>query len=407
MRTLFMRLDKDMEHAVWQLVERGQPVGPVGTGRIDEVSHLANHAHVVALVPSEEVFITHVNLPGKNRNKLLKAVPYAVEDQLVDDIEQLHFALSDRADEGQYTVAVLEEKLLEKWRSALIQAGIRVEILLPDVMALPRQGWSILLESDRALVRTPLNKFAIDLETLPVLLANLYEESGENKPQEIIIYECGRANHSSAMRTLLPELPLEFRSCGGGLFSLLAAEYDVKHSLNLLQGEYSIDRDFKKYFRAWTTAGLLFAIWFVWQITTTSIDYYRFYKRSNLLGTQLAQLHKSAFPNSKKPDGISERADMERRLKELRKQQGAGPGALSEILVQAAPVLKEFQDLNLKSLRYLDGKMEIEINLKNTNMLDNLKQRLSQQTGWQVDVQSASTKGDVTEVRLQLQRKSG
>lgn len=407
MRTLFIRLDKDSEHIVWQLVERGQPVGPVGTGRIEDVFHIANHAHVVAIVPSEEIFITQVSLPGKNRNKLLKAVPYAVEDQLVDDIDHLHFALSDRAVDGQYTVAVVDEKLLEQWRTGLTSAGIRVEALLPDVLTLPQQGWNVLLESDRALVRTPHSQFAADIETLPVLLTNLIDEAGEQKPQEIVVYDCGRANHVATLQALLPELPIQARSCGGGVLSLLASGYDARHSLNLLQGDYSVDRDFKKVFRAWTTAGLLFAIWFAWQIIITGIDYYRFYKRSTALATQLTQLHKSAFPNSKKPDGISERADMERRLKDLRRQQGAGAGALSEILVQAAPVLKEFQDLNLKSLRYQDGKLEIELNLKNTSQIDNLKQRLTQQTGWQVDVQSASTKGDSTEVRLHLQRKSG
>ena len=42
------------------------------------------------------------------RQKLLRAVPYAMEEQLSDDIENLHFALGPDLYDGIYPVAVTD-----------------------------------------------------------------------------------------------------------------------------------------------------------------------------------------------------------------------------------------------------------------------------------------------------------
>jgi len=407
MRLMFLRIDAAATQATWQLMERGQPIGPIGRGTLEDAMPPAHHAHVVVMVPSEEIFLTQMALPGKNRNKLLKAVPYAVEDQLVDDIDKLHFVLSNPAATGQYTVAAVDNQTLETWVTALRAAGIRVEAMMPDVLALPADEWTIMIEPERALMRTPLGMFASDIVNLPLLLVNLYEQADADKPNEITVYDCGRGNHIARLEAVVPEINFNVQTCGDGLFGIIGNSYDPRSTLSLLQGDYSVERDFKKHFKPWLTAAGLFLVWFVWQVAYSAFGYVQLYRQSDAMAAQLSQQYKQALPNIKKPDGISERADMERRMKELRKQQGAGAGALAEVLVQAAPVLTQTQGLSLKSLRYIDGKMDIELSLHFTNQLDALKEKLAKQTGWSVEVQSASTRGDSTDVRLQLQRKSG
>lgn len=406
MATLFLRIDPTATEATWQMVERGQPVGPLGRGQLTEAYRAARHAHVVLLVPSEEVFLTRLGLPGRNHNKLLKAVPYAVEDQLVDDIEVYHFALSTQAVDGMYTVAAVEVKMVEYWHAALRAAGISVEMMTPDVLALPAGGWTVLIEPDRAMVRTPQGMFASDIDTLPMLLGNFYEQAGDNKPESITVYDCGRANHLAVLQANASELPFEIVPCGDGLFGMLAQDYQPRLALNLLQGDYSVERDLNKYIKPWKTAGILFLIWLGWQLAFNSYGYIKLQRQSTALAEQLAQVYKSAFPASKKPAGISERDDMERRLKEMRKQQASGAGGFAEVLVKAAPVLKEVQGVNIKTLRYIDGRMDLELSLKLANQIDTLKERLAQQTGWNVEVLSASSRGEVTDVRLQLRKAS-
>lgn len=406
MRTLFLRIDPTATEASWQLIDNAQPVGPVGRGQLEDAMRPAHHAHVVVLVPTEDVFVNYVELPGRNRQKLLKAVPFVVEDQLVDDVEDMHFALSPQAINGRYLVTAVEEKMLDYWQSALRAAGIHAEAMMPDVLALPgEQAWTVLLEPERALVRTPVGMFASDVENLPLLLSNLYQQAAADKPEEITVYECGRANHVAMLQAITSDMRFNVQTCTDGIFGIVAKQNLVRSVVNLLQGEYSVERNLKKYFKPWLTAGSLFLVWVAWQLSFNIFNYIKLNSQSNQLDEQLAQVYKTAFPNGKKPGGISERNDMERRLKELRKQQGAGGGGLSEMLVQTGPVLKEMQGMNIKSLRYIEGRMDIELSLKSSSELDPLKDRISKQTGLTVEVQQASSKGDQTDVRLQIKRK--
>lgn len=406
MRTLFLRIDPTATEASWQLIDNTQPVGPVGRGNLRDAMRPAHHAHVVVLVPTEDVFVNYVELPGKNRQKLLKALPFAVEDQLVEDVENMHFALSPHSINGRYLVTAVEEKMLDYWQSALRAAGIHVEAMMPDVLALPGEGaWTVLLEPDRALVRTPFGMFASDVENLPLLLTNLYQQAAADKPDAITVYDCGRANHIATLQALTTDMQFNVQSCAEGVLGVVAKEYSSRDTVNLLQGDYGVERNLKKYFKPWLTAGSLFLVWMAWQLSFNIFNYLKLNSQSTDLDAQVAQVYKAAFPTGKKPSGISERNDMERRLKELRKQQGAGGGGLSEMLVQTGPVLKEMQGMNIKSLRYVDGRMDIELSIKSSSELDPLKDRISKQTGLSVEVQQASSKGDQTDVRLQIKRK--
>ena len=128
--TLFLRIDPTASEASWQLAEHGRLLGPQGQGTLAEAQRAARGAHVVVMVPAEELFLNYVALPGKNRQKLRKAIPYAVEDQLVDDIEDLHFALSNQTQHGRYLVAAVEDRMMQFWDKAIIAAGIRCDCLL-------------------------------------------------------------------------------------------------------------------------------------------------------------------------------------------------------------------------------------------------------------------------------------
>ena len=46
----------------------------------------------IVIVPSEDVLVTTVTLPKMNRSRLLQAIPYALEEQVIEDVDTMHFA---------------------------------------------------------------------------------------------------------------------------------------------------------------------------------------------------------------------------------------------------------------------------------------------------------------------------
>lgn len=402
-RTLFLRIDPTATEASWQLVENGQLVGPTGHGKLSDARASARGVPVVVLVPAEDIFLDVMALPGKNRSKLRKAIPYAVEDQLIDDVDNLHFALSTHAQQGHYLVAAVESRMMDFWDKAMINAGIRVETMVPDVSALIADDnkWIVVLENTRAMVRTQDNLFATDIASLPVMLENLCDSTEENEQQEIMLYDCSNDDKAILLQAAAPRVKFHIAEAPQGIFEVIAQLYDPRHSVNLLQGEYNRQEGWRKQLKPWYSVAALLAIWLGWQLTLSIGAYIDLSKTSRQLISQMRTVHKQAFASAKTPAPGYERSDMEARLKRLQKSQGRAAGGLSEMLVKTAPILKKAPGINVEGIHYLNGNLDIELTTKDTSQIDKLKNSLQQKTGWDVKSQASTEKG-ITRVRMRI-----
>ncbi|MDZ7809122.1 MAG: type II secretion system protein GspL [Arhodomonas sp.] len=141
---------------------------------------------VMALVPGTDVLTTRVHLPVRNRQRLLRAVPWALEDRLSEDVDALHFAVGERGRDGGVPVAVVARRLLGHWKETLAEADLAAEQLYPDYLALPwhEGAWTVLVSDGLARVRTAAARgFACDAGNLALFLESaLAEDDGEAPP---------------------------------------------------------------------------------------------------------------------------------------------------------------------------------------------------------------------------------
>ena len=96
---LLLRLPRTLqEHATWLVVDaRGAAVGPPQGGPLSLAAPRAAGRHVVVLVPGTEVLLAQPELPpAKAGARLQQLVAYALEEQLAEDIDELHFAIGRR-----------------------------------------------------------------------------------------------------------------------------------------------------------------------------------------------------------------------------------------------------------------------------------------------------------------------
>ena len=79
---------------------------------------------VIVWTPAAESLLLRAQLPTRSAAKIAQALPFALEDQLIDPPEQLHFAFAREAD-GALAVAVTARERMEAWLAALQAAGSR------------------------------------------------------------------------------------------------------------------------------------------------------------------------------------------------------------------------------------------------------------------------------------------
>src|SRR5579864_7035395 len=138
---LLLRLPRTAEQTpIWMVVDaRGNPAGPPQTGPWSLAAPRAAGRRICVLVPGTDVLLTEPEVPLKAGTKLQQVVPYALEEQLADDIDDLHFAIGKRAaDSSRTPVAVVRRSLMDEWLGTLKSGGLNPESMYADSDLLPQ-----------------------------------------------------------------------------------------------------------------------------------------------------------------------------------------------------------------------------------------------------------------------------
>ena len=91
----------------------------------------------------------------------------------------------------------------------------------------------------------------------------------------------------------------------------------------------------------------------------------------------------------------------------MHRDRGESATSFQAMVARTSPVLSEMTGVTVNALRYYEGQLDVELDLKQADQLQALSDRLSEKTGWQVEVQSAATRDELTQVRLQIKAGNG
>src|SRR5690625_1998429 len=152
-----IRLGSEPDRPVqWlSLDAEGHPQGPVHSGALADAAEATGGRPAIALLPGFDVLLLSARIPTQSRQKQMRALPFVLEDQLAEDVEDLHFVPGARED-GALSVAVIDKARLREWLDACKSAGIALTQIQPETLALPRGAdeWTVLIEDASFLVRT-------------------------------------------------------------------------------------------------------------------------------------------------------------------------------------------------------------------------------------------------------------
>ncbi len=390
----------------WIVYEPGQGSGSVSQGTLREAAPYTLGARVSLLVPGEQVLLTSVQVPNMNRQRLIKAIPFALEEQLLGDPEEQHYALGKQEGDGDMPVAVAALSTMSKWHQTLVAAGIQGHYMSADCLALPWQNgsWSVLLEGDRVLVRTgPQSGLVCDKDNLLVILRLALKEAQnqEQGPERMVVFHAP-AEDSASLADLCKELDLQLQDepFEGSVLGLMASALETLPAINLLQGDFSRRVRLDKFWQPWRATAAILAGLLILRFSANIVDYFVLSQRSDNLQAQIEQVYKTALPTAK---GVPSRNRVQQRLNQLKG--GESTQGFLALLAECGDVLRAADGLYIRSTRFKEGQLDFDLDVRDLQTLDKLKQDLIKRTGAAVEIQTASTRGDRVETRLQIRSK--
>jgi general secretion pathway protein L len=411
-QTLLLRLPAaGQQDTEWLTVdESGMPTGPRQTGPLGLAAAAAKGAKVVALAPATQILLAEPELPPGSGAKLARAIPFALEEQLTEDIDQLSFSVGRRSSRGTTAVAVVSRGILQGWIDALSHAGIDPVAMYADMSLMPNNpAHTVLwLEAGRLSVRRP-DTLPFTVEMTPItdalavtgVIGDPDDGGPEPRTKESAVLYATRDDWArvqdefdalmnrfeSLNIQLLPEGPLPW----------FARELAATEAVNLLQGEFARETDYGARWRQWRTAALLAVALLGAHIAAQGLQIRQANRQTAASDQEIAQVFATAMPSEPMRDP---RAQMQSRLERIRKG-AAGPQYFLHITQALSGAMSGLPQTNIDALSFHEQTLDMKLTAANVETLSRLSQSVAKQ-GLSAEIQSSTPVGSGIEAHIQI-----
>jgi general secretion pathway protein L len=395
--------------AEWLVIDSsGARRGNVSWGSLRDAAVLSHTRKTVVLVPGTDVLLAEPVLPLKGGAKLAQVVPFALEEQLAADVEDMHFAVGKRDSRPGTPVAAIARARMDEWVGTLQAAGLSTDTIYAETSVLPTVAGAVavLIDGKRLYVRRE-NQPGTAIEVEPLIEAlQMALASGEESREHVTIFVSEEDYERE--RELLEGLreftaSLQLKLLPDGPLPLLAASIPKSGAVNLLQGPYAAKTKLNISFAPWRYAAILAAVFLAAHVGVKTWQYVHYKQVERQLDAQIAQTFQQALPGAPVPDPLEARRQVEQVLGQLR---GTGPtsgmlttlATISEAMAQAPHV-----DIQALSYRPEGTDLRVIAPKDETAMLDRILQ-VAGERGIKGEIKSTNPRDQKIEGQLRFQK---
>jgi len=415
-QSLLLRLPPPgQEETEWLILdEAGAPTPTRQRGSLSLAAAVWRSGRVVVLAPATQVLLAEPDLPPGGGAKLARAVPFALEEQLTEDVDQLSFAIGHRRSSGGTPVAVVSRSVLQGWIADLGAAGLDPQAIYPDISAMPENpGQTVLwLEHDRLAVRRPgAMPFAVELspvsEALVIagVIADPLQATEEPKPKESAILYLTRddwARVQGEFEDLLEQFAtLKVQLLADGPLPWLARGMNQADAVNLLQGEFSRTTDYSERWHRWRLAAVLAGALFLVHLAAQALQIRQAKHESAALDTEISRIFSDAMPGDTLSDA---RRQMQTRLERIHKS-GTGPQYFLRALQTLSGALAVTPKTTISALSYRENALDMTVNAPSLAALSQLTQFVGKE-GLAAEIQSSNPVATGVEAHVHIHDQS-
>ncbi|BAJ04164.1 type II secretion system protein GspL [Shewanella violacea] len=314
---LFIRLGTSQEQSCSWLVWSELEQEIIGSGELKDAQALASlteragNRPVDILVPSSAITLTQVELPEKGQRQAIQALPFMLEENLAENVDDLHFVTGPR--EGEYlSVAVVAHEQMQTWLTWLSDAGLKAKRIVPDCLALPLEQcqWAAMKFNQEYLLRTGAGLgVSLSEDWLHMALPKLLPTDSETQVTVAGYSELNLAGTQVQAQEL--ELPM-----------LVLAKGILSAPINLLSGSYSPKREYGKHIQMWRNAAIVIVLALVLAMVNKGLNIHQMNTEQARLQQQSETIFKQAVPGTSRI--VNLRSQMDRHLRSM---QGSGGGS--------------------------------------------------------------------------------
>lgn len=268
------------------------------------------NVHLIGLIPGDEALLCFADIPAKQTRFVMQALPYAVEEQIAQDIDSVHLALGPRSDEG-FRVAAIDHQAMESWTSQFTGwEHVQLEAVFPDAALLPQTegGWTVCLDGDDVLLLSDRGEWLrMQAANLAMFAQTLAIPSAEEVVAEIPVTVYGSAtdfsHHEEPLKALsgTGRLKISRKELEVPVAELLAHSFHqhLGNPINLCQGGYGVRAGGSSPLRPWRPLIAVASLWFVLQVGLEIGMGWYYQQQAEDINNQAMSVYREYFPGDR------------------------------------------------------------------------------------------------------------
>ena len=408
--------------ASWALCnDAGELTTKISSGEPEHIKDIAAGHPVVMLLDSRCLHINRLQLPTQNTAKMLRAVPYALEDYIADDVEDFHFVIAPDKAHNRTAVAGINRHTLQAIIDRFDEAGIQLDSIVPDALCLPceetagQAQWVILNYLEHSYFQTGRYTGAVyDTSLMALVLQSSLKQEDTEPPEKLLLFSNSEDDNGEFIESIQQSLQqaagedaeteiITLRYNNHPLV-VFCGQYRQAMALNLRQGEFKVRRRSTGYLQHWRLAASLAAIWLVLHLGVTAFQLNQLKQKNAQTQVLIKQIYKKAFPQSKKI--VNARVQMEQKLKQLKNNSDAGTGLLFLLSESFGTLSHDKKNITLQSLNYRNNRMEIGLDSANLEAIENLNRQLNANRKIKAEISSSSSEKNRVRGNIRIEARS-
>jgi len=407
--TLVIQLPADGSgDAAWISVDAmGAGTSQPQQGTLEQAAAVAADKQLAVLLPSAVVLRLQSNLPLKGYTKILQALPFALEDQLAQDVDVLHFAIGERNTQGLLPVAVVEEKRLRNYLQQLETARLFPTLVYAESDAiLPVPATTVVwINNSEIIIRQPDGTSSVsDIEELETIMSLKFPTPSDTSAanNNVLIYCSAEANNAhqelwESLRNRAQSLDIKLVSNRG--IGKLAGAIINKPGINLLQGQFSIKTDLFSWWPFWRNAAILLLAAGIMSVVSDAAALFQLKQKEAQLDTAAERILSDTFPSA--AGAADPWGQLQSRLQGSGTISVGGPDFI-DALVVLAEALDKSSDIKVDALNFRSGIIDLRLEAPAVKNIDAFRQAINDSGRFSATIQSANPTDNVIKGRVQV-----
>ncbi len=357
------------------------------------------------ILPGSRVNTRQLEYSDKEKKHLRNLLPFQLEDSVVGDVEDLHFALGTPVD-GKIVVAFADKTWLQAAFAELAALGIEVTRCWTAPLTLPLAAeavtdnynhWSLGLYQNQVYLRYASTMgFSVAQQHARMALQMLLrdQERVDSLPNLHL-----RANSEADLATLGELIPAELQDAIAS--QTLADEWTLDYSNNsidLCQGDFSQRLPIERWWKLWQSVAIFAGVCVAVYLGTLMFEIHKLGGENLKIRQQIETTARSVIPQGKL-------LDAERQLNKLLQQsQPVGQSAsVMALLTLVLPQIAQEPNVVIKGISYAGeaGELNISIQADSFSAFESLSEKIRRQ-GLNAETSSFNAQGNVQTARLKV-----